>query len=205
MIPLNKNTCQFDSCQGASRAWRARRDAPRFPQVRSHKSPLRATASILPVLTKATGGPWRAPYHPHALKSNRPPTASSGASPPSTFAGAGKPWPPSHYRFPWVRVHAWGCVCRRSSMRAGGQGGGCIELCNCDVAWWPYEREKWWTRDCCVWTISIGFLFQGVTRNWDSRRHRIRNFEISVMEVNSIGDFRLGSRRFKNSFSQFLE
>lgn len=120
-MPLNKNTCQFDSCQGASRAWRARRDAPRFPQVRSHKSPLRATASILPVLTKATGGPWRAPYHPHALKSNRPPTASSGASPPSTFAGAGKPWPPSHYRFPWVRVHAWGCVCRRSSMRAGGR------------------------------------------------------------------------------------
>lgn len=157
MIPLNKNTCQFDSCQGASRARRARRDALRFPQVRSHKSPLRATASILPVLTKATGGPRWAPYHPHALKSNRPPTASSGASPPSTFAGAGKPWPPSHYRFPWVRVHAWGCcVCHRSSMPAG-EGASNYVI----VTVREREREKRWTRDCCVWTISIGFLFQG--------------------------------------------
>lgn len=37
----------------------------RFPQVRSHKLSVHRTRSILPLLTKAIGGPM-GPYHPHA-------------------------------------------------------------------------------------------------------------------------------------------
>lgn len=61
---------------------------------------------------KPWGGPMD-PYHPYSREKNAPTSIHVPLRPPSQ---GGKPWPPpSHYWFPWVRVHSRGRVRCRSA------------------------------------------------------------------------------------------
>lgn len=153
---LNKNTCQFDSCQGASRA--AHRDAVRFPQVPVRINRLSTERLAYCRCWQRLWGVRWAPYHPHSIPKEQSPTGSIvGCIPPSQGLGNR-----DHHLITGSHGYARMGLRVPQVLDACTRGGGCIELCNCDVAWWPYERKKmmnsWFLR---VNVISIGFLFQG--------------------------------------------